>query len=91
LKECTESEIVSHIKNTPEWIWPRGDLFHWVAVLNRFDEILDVICKARELKKPQPSELTGEERQQILAILSFSRMLLENCTNRNLYASYEVC
>ncbi|KAI8600747.1 hypothetical protein EDD21DRAFT_306070, partial [Dissophora ornata] len=89
LKECPESEIATHIKATPEWIWPRGDLFHWVAVLNRFDEILDSLCKVYDLKKAQPKEFSEENRHLTLAILGFSRMLLENCTNRNLYASYE--
>ncbi|KAF9206640.1 hypothetical protein BGZ49_002096 [Haplosporangium sp. Z 27] len=89
LKDCPESEIAVHIEATPEWVWPRGDLFHWVGVLNRFDEILDTICKSHDMKKPQPKELTPEDRRLTLAILNFSRLLLENCTNRNLYASYE--
>jgi len=42
------------------------------------------------MKKAQPKELSDENRRLTLAILGFSRMLLENCTNRNLYASYEV-
>ncbi|KAI7827971.1 hypothetical protein BC939DRAFT_76403 [Gamsiella multidivaricata] len=41
------------------------------------------------MKKPQPKEFTSEERRLVLAILFFSRLLLESCTNRNLYASYE--
>ncbi|KAF9353291.1 hypothetical protein BGX26_008924 [Mortierella sp. AD094] len=89
LKECPDTEIATHIDATPEWIWPRGDLFHWVAVLNRFDDILDTLCKAHDMKKAQPKEFSEENRRLILAILGFSRMLLENCTNRNLYASYE--
>ncbi|KAF9173026.1 hypothetical protein BGX20_004283 [Mortierella sp. AD010] len=90
LKECPDTDIATHIEATPEWIWPRGDLFHWVAVLNRFDDILDTLCKAHDMKKAQPKEFSEENRRLILAILGFSRMLLENCTNRNLYASYEL-
>ncbi|KAG0010498.1 hypothetical protein BGZ80_001435, partial [Entomortierella chlamydospora] len=89
LKDCPEAEIAIHIEATPEWIWPRGDLFHWVGVLNRFDEILDTLCKSHDMKKPQPKEFTPEDRRMTLAILNFSRLLLESCTNRNLYASYE--
>ncbi|KAF8985816.1 hypothetical protein BGZ46_001784 [Entomortierella lignicola] len=88
LKECPESDIATYIEATPEWVWPRGDLFHWVAVLNRFDEILDTLCKTYDMKKAQPKEFS-ENKRLIMAILGFSRMLLENCTNRNLYASYE--
>ncbi|KAI1319340.1 hypothetical protein EDD11_004206 [Mortierella claussenii] len=89
LKECPEADIAEHIEATPEWIWPRGDLFHWVGVLNRFDDILDALCKNYGMKKPQPREFTVEDRRKTMAILNFSRLLLEYCTNRNLYASYE--
>ncbi|KAG0319507.1 hypothetical protein BGZ97_002029 [Linnemannia gamsii] len=89
LKESPEAELAAHIEATPEWTWPRGDLFHWVSVLNRFDEILDTLCKAHDMKKPQPKELSPADRRLTLAILSFSRLLLESCTNRNLYSSYE--
>ncbi|KAF9948884.1 hypothetical protein BGZ65_007754, partial [Modicella reniformis] len=80
---------MAHTEAITEWIWPRGDLFHWVAVLNRFDDILDSLCKTHDMKKAQPKELSDENKRLVLAILAFSRMLLENCTNRNLYASYE--
>ncbi|KAG0268219.1 hypothetical protein BGZ95_002557, partial [Linnemannia exigua] len=89
LKESPEAELAAHIEATPEWTWPRGDLFHWVGVLNRFDEILDTLCKTHDMKKPQPKEFSPTDRRLTLAILSFSRLLLESCTNRNLYASYE--
>ncbi|KAG0297593.1 hypothetical protein BGZ96_005696 [Linnemannia gamsii] len=89
LKESPETELAAHIEATPEWTWPRGDLFHWVGVLNRFDEILDTLCKTHDMKKPQPKEFSLADRRLTLAILSFSRLLLESCTNRNLYSSYE--
>ncbi|KAG0215073.1 hypothetical protein BGX33_001508 [Mortierella sp. NVP41] len=89
LKESPEAELATHIEATPEWTWPRGDLFHWVGVLNRFDEILDTLCKTHDMKKPQPKEFLPADRRLVLVILSFSRLLLESCTNRNLYASYE--
>ncbi|KAF9145192.1 hypothetical protein BGX30_010067 [Mortierella sp. GBA39] len=89
LKESPEAELAAHIEATPEWTWPRGDLFHWVGVLNRFDDILDTLCKTHDMKRPQPKDLSPADRRLTLAILSFSRLLLESCTNRNLYASYE--
>ncbi|KAF9277395.1 hypothetical protein BGZ68_009323 [Mortierella alpina] len=89
LKECSQADIIVHVEATPEWIYPRGDLFHWVAVLNRFDDILDNLCKSHDMKKPQPKPFSAQDKQLTLAILDFSRLLLESCTNRNLYASYE--
>ncbi|KAK5816821.1 hypothetical protein F5H01DRAFT_405347 [Linnemannia elongata] len=89
LTECPENEIPKLIEEVPEWSWPRGDIFLWVAVLNRFDDILDTLCKAHDVKKPYPKPFSESDRRLTLAILNFSRLLLENCTNRNLYASYE--
>ncbi|KAG0374801.1 hypothetical protein BGX24_009910 [Mortierella sp. AD032] len=89
LTECPESEIPKLIEEVPEWNWPRGDIFLWVAVLNRFDDILDTLCKTHDMKKPQPKPFSETDQRLTLAILYFSRLLLENCTNRNLYASYE--
>ncbi|KAF9958077.1 hypothetical protein BGZ70_009313 [Mortierella alpina] len=89
LKECSEADIIVHVEATPDWIYPRGDLFHWVGVLNRFDDLLDNLCKTHDMKKAQPKPFSAQDKRLTLAILDFSRLLLENCTNRNLYASYE--
>ncbi|WFD40296.1 HECT-type E3 ubiquitin transferase [Malassezia japonica] len=72
-----------------QWMWPRGDLYSWVAVLNRFDAILERVCAAGDLKPVQWRAFDAETKRLLLAILSFSRLLLENCMNRKLYASYE--
>jgi hypothetical protein len=34
--------------------------------------------------------MTGEENEIVLAILEFSRILLETCSSRNIYNSYDV-
>lgn len=102
------------------WPLPRGDLYHWIPLLDRFDHILELFnqeyalnegpqiqpFERRLLQKgdaeqnmPYPStggsaeELgkvgySGEgDRELIEAILTFSRILLEHCGNRSLYAS----
>lgn len=53
----------------------QGDLFQWSTVL----DVIDV-----ELAKEDSS------RELVLAALRFSRSLLENCSNRHVYNSYEV-
>ncbi|CAG8770870.1 2017_t:CDS:2, partial [Funneliformis caledonium] len=87
--ECREEEIPVIVDSIKEWSYSRGDLFHWITVLNRFDSILENICQSYKLKKLQAENFNEETRSVLLAILKFSRMLLENCTNRNLYSSYE--
>ncbi|CAG8444226.1 3604_t:CDS:10 [Ambispora leptoticha] len=89
LTDCQDEEIPNVVASIREWSYPRGDLFHWIGVLNRFDTILENICQKYKLKKLQSSPFTTVEQSILLAILKFSRLLLENCTNRNLYSSYE--
>lgn len=75
--------------------WPiveeKTDLFHWSDLLNRFDEQLEAILSRCIPKgKLEISEMTAEELEIVLAILEFSRVLLETCSSRNIYNSYDV-
>ena len=43
-------EIPSRLKSFPQhWPFPRGDLYHWIPVLDRFDEILERLIKVYKL------------------------------------------
>ena len=50
---CTQidlPELPSHLAGFPRtWPFPRGDLYHWIGVLNRFDDILGSIIEKYEL------------------------------------------
>ncbi|KAG9234891.1 hypothetical protein BJ875DRAFT_483741 [Amylocarpus encephaloides] len=54
-----------HLSSFPtRWPFPRGDLYHWVSLLNRFDIILERFCKIYKLSEgPQ----TVDFGRQILA------------------------
>ncbi|KAF1989029.1 hypothetical protein K402DRAFT_12894 [Aulographum hederae CBS 113979] len=112
-------QLPAHLSSFPRlWPFPRGDLFHWIAVLNRFDGILELFNNEYELSKgPQcqpftrrvllkgdinwnldaaspSSEVLKEmgfaeegDRELVEQILFFTKLLLENCGNRSLYAS----
>ncbi|KAL7799741.1 hypothetical protein V8C37DRAFT_89902 [Trichoderma ceciliae] len=101
------------------WPFGRGDLYHWIPLLNRFDSVLEHFCKVYKLNEgPQQrdfgcdvllghakdSAFDGEkqwemdnltqlnfpsdgDRVLIEAVLKFTRMLLEHCGNRSIYAS----
>ncbi|KAF5020000.1 hypothetical protein F66182_7988 [Fusarium sp. NRRL 66182] len=101
------------------WPFGRGDLYHWIPLLNRFDSLLEHFCATYQLNEgPQPREfgcdvllnqdkesVFGSERQWstkeltdlsfpqdgdrqlIEVVLRFTRMLLEHCGNRSIYAS----
>lgn len=111
-------KLPEHIASFPHnWPFPRGDLYHWIAPLNRFDRILERFTTEYALDKgpqTQPFELrllqkgdaesgsvtdvsvqelqacgySGEgDRELVESILNFTRILLERCGNRSLYAS----
>lgn len=84
-----DAALAPMLEAVPQWVWPRGDLYTWVAVLNRFDGALARICRETPLVPVQRAPFAAADRRLLLAVLDFSRLLLENCTNRKLYASYE--
>ena len=116
-------KLPNHLSSFPiRWPFPRGDLYHWIPVLDRFDTILEVFTREYAMvDQPQavpfgrrlllrdteygPSEPAGRpspptpeeldhigfteegDRELVDQILYFTRVLLENCGNRSLYAS----
>lgn len=114
---CTTSLplLPKHLASFPtRWPFPRGDLYHWVSLLNRFDDILENFCKIYKLEDgPQTLDFTYQllatngdgfeanhdenprslgygqdgDRHLVESILNFSRILLQNCGNRSIYAS----
>lgn len=43
------------------WPFPRGDLYHWIPLLNRFDNILEGFCLTYQLaERPQDRDFTCE-------------------------------
>ena len=75
--------------------WPvveeKTDLFHWSDLLNRFDEQFErILEKSIPSGKLQCAPFTEEEGYLVLSVLEFSRILLETCSSRNIYNSYDV-
>lgn len=121
--KATESiplyQLPAHLAAFPKlWAFPRGDTYHWIPVLNRFDRILESFANeygladgpqtqpferrlllkgdAEEGATPEPAtnEILDKlhiaadgDRLLIEQILTFTRLLLENCGNRSLYSS----
>ncbi|ORX50832.1 hypothetical protein DM01DRAFT_1090162 [Hesseltinella vesiculosa] len=90
LEDAPEEQLVSIItEQLDQWTFSRGDLFHWVTVLNRFDTILERLCQDHKLDAIQRVPFQPAEKQLILAILQLCPVLFEHCTNRNIFNSYE--
>ncbi|KAH7156147.1 hypothetical protein EDB81DRAFT_378977 [Dactylonectria macrodidyma] len=128
LKSYVDSASITPLPLLPQQLasfpsrWPfgRGDLYHWIPLLNRFDTLLEHFCATYKLNDgPQPREFGCDvlinnnladspfsverqwsmqeltdlgfpldgDRQLIQVVLRFTRMLLEHCGNRSIYAS----
>ncbi|KAK9237994.1 hypothetical protein V1525DRAFT_132241 [Lipomyces kononenkoae] len=90
LETCPQPDLAKHIRSFgPLWDQPRGDLHHWIPVLNRFDEILETAVTKSGLKANLPTAyvFSAEEQELLVAILDFTALLLEECSHRSLYAS----
>ncbi|KAI8992586.1 hypothetical protein BDB01DRAFT_738685 [Pilobolus umbonatus] len=90
LTEDNEDQIEIWSQQLKEWNYPRSDLFHFIPLLNRFDQILQNICEAYNLTHYiQSTPFDISTKNKLLSILNISKLLFDNCNNRNLYNSYE--
>ncbi|CAO3595637.1 unnamed protein product [Absidia cylindrospora] len=76
LEEDTETHIPKLIEQLDKWIYPRGDLFHWVGVLNRFDAILQRICDEYKLDTIQSTGFDPTTKTLILSIANLVSLSL---------------
>ncbi|KAG9103766.1 hypothetical protein FRC06_008224 [Ceratobasidium sp. 370] len=84
-----QAELAGYISSIRMWTWPRSDLNSWTKVLNHFDAILGNMIEKYDLNKLQLVKFEDGDRRLLLEVLRFERMLLENSTNRKLFASYD--
>ncbi|KAK7203014.1 hypothetical protein BZA70DRAFT_242056, partial [Myxozyma melibiosi] len=90
LETCPQEDLARHIEDFGIlWNQPRGDLHHWITVLNRFDDILEHAVTVSGLRGGYPTAyiFPEDEEKKLVAILDFSALLLEHCSHRSLYAS----
>lgn len=67
IKEFVEATLASPLHLLPsqlaafpnQWPFPRGDLYHWIAVLNRFDDILALFTEEYGLSKGPQTQPFG--------------------------------
>ncbi|KAA8527075.1 hypothetical protein F0562_008696 [Nyssa sinensis] len=74
------------------WEFDKGDFHHWVDLFNHFDTFFDKHIKARKDLQVEDNFLEFDPhfpREAVLQILRVIRIILENCTNKHFYSSYE--
>ncbi len=76
----------------------QGDFTQWVALFNRFDEFFDEHVKSRKDLQlayaapgaTQPAADPPFPVDNCMEVLRVTSILLDNCSSKHLYASYEV-
>ncbi|KAL5803856.1 hypothetical protein ACOSQ3_030656 [Xanthoceras sorbifolium] len=74
------------------WEFDKGDFHHWVDLFNHFDSFFEKHIKPRKDLQVEDNFLESDPpfpREAILQILRVIRIILENCTNKHFYSSYE--
>lgn len=71
----------------------QGDFHHWVELFNHFDSFFEKYIKSRKDLQIDDDFLDSDPpfpREAVLQILRVIRIILDNCTNKHFYSSYEV-
>lgn len=74
------------------WEFDKGDFHHWVDLFNHFDSFFEKHIKSRKDLQVEDNFLESDPpfpREAVLQVLRVIRIILENCTNKHFYSSYE--
>ncbi|OIW00674.1 hypothetical protein TanjilG_09643 [Lupinus angustifolius] len=74
------------------WEFDKGDFHHWVDLFNHFDSFFDKYIKSRKDLLIDDDFLGSDPPfpgEAVLQILGVIRIILDNCTNKHFYSSYE--
>lgn len=74
------------------WDFDKGDFHHWVDLFNHFDTFFEKYIKSRKDLQVEDDFLESDPpfpREAVLQILRVVRIILDNCTNKHFYSSYE--
>lgn len=72
----------------------QGDFHQWIDLFNHFDSFFDKYTKPRKDLQIEDNFLNADPlfpKDAVLQILHVMRVILENCTNKYFYSSFEVC
>ncbi|KAG7891381.1 hypothetical protein KL906_004721 [Ogataea polymorpha] len=84
-----EFVLILEAKSKELWNGLRIDLFHYIPILNRMDELLETHVKKYDLDKEYPKLLMVDEADErvVCAVLNYTYTLLEHCSNKEIYNS----
>lgn len=74
------------------WDFDKGDFHHWVDLFNHFDSFFEKYIKPRKDLQLVDNFLGADPpfpREAVLQILRVTQAILENCSNKHLFSSFE--
>ncbi|KAG8365159.1 hypothetical protein BUALT_Bualt18G0075300 [Buddleja alternifolia] len=89
---ATPLENIEEPLRSFSWEFDKGDFHHWVDLFNHFDSFFEKFIKTRKDLQLEDNFLGSDPpfpRDSVLQILRVVRIILENCTNKHFYSSYE--
>ncbi|KAG7664643.1 TOM1 [[Candida] subhashii] len=91
LTNCDINELPSKLNSNLQWVRPKGDLFDWIPVLNRIDQIFEDNIKKYGLNDEcvKLQLIPKSDEDLIIACLRFTTTLLFHCSERSIYNSSE--
>lgn len=92
LKTCTHDELYEELSKVKTWNCGKCELYHWIDVLDEFDQILEISCeKTRENQWCLPCDAPHgiKHKKLLLAVLQFTALLIEHSFSRHFYNSME--
>ncbi|GER32833.1 E3 ubiquitin-protein ligase UPL1 [Striga asiatica] len=90
---ATPLENIEEPLKSFSWEFDKGDFHHWVDLFNHFDTFFEKYIKPRKDLQLEENFLESDPpfpRDAVLQILRVIRVILENCTNKHFYSSYEL-
>ncbi|UXI19882.1 hypothetical protein NH340_JMT05825 [Sarcoptes scabiei] len=92
LESTDRDHLLAVLKRNKTWNCGKCELYHWIDVLDIFDSILEECCQ----KSPTDQwtlnvDLSNNQknRELLLAVISFTSLLIEHSFSRHLYSSIE--
>lgn len=93
LKNCNQEQLLDELKQIKSWTCGKCELYHWVDLLDNFDEILGKCCERHHDNQwtlPCDSPTMDPKRKELLMhIISFTALLIEHSFSRHLYSSMD--
>lgn len=93
LRSCNQDQLLHELKQIKSWTCGKCELYHWVDILDVFDETLAKCCEKQHENQWSLScdspDMDPKERELLLNIISFTALLIEHSFSRHLYSSMD--